>query len=62
MDAAQRLQEVNSDEHLYYFDGRLLFGEELAQYHLPDNLHPDADGNVLFGENFMKNILKKIDY
>ena len=43
-DATQRLLEVNRDKHLYYFDGRVLFGQELAHSYLPDNVHPDAEG------------------
>ena len=43
------------DENIYYIDGLKLFDESLAE-HLPDNLHPDATGYVLMGENFLEEV------
>jgi hypothetical protein len=39
------------DENLYYLDGQLLLGSADAG-HLPDNLHPDDDGNALIAARF----------
>ncbi len=50
-DAAERIKKADGDLNLFYFDGRELFGEELAENHLPDGLHPDADGYELMGQN-----------
>jgi len=61
-DAAKRIQHTNHDHTLYYFDGRLLFGNELASAYLPDNLHPDAEGNLLMGKNFLENVLGGMAY
>lgn len=44
-----------SDDHIYYIDGLKLFDESLAEY-LPDNLHPDATGYELMGQNFLEEV------
>ncbi|MGE9291343.1 MAG: SGNH/GDSL hydrolase family protein, partial [Puniceicoccales bacterium] len=41
------------DKNLFYLDGLDLFGESQAK-HLPDNLHPNAEGYKIMGENFLK--------
>jgi hypothetical protein len=41
------------DKNIYYIDGLKLFNSDLAEY-LPDELHPDATGYKLMGENFIK--------
>ena len=43
------------DDNIYYIDGLKLFDESLAEY-LPDNLHPDATGYELMGQNFLKEV------
>ncbi|MFJ9940511.1 GDSL-type esterase/lipase family protein [Streptomyces erythrochromogenes] len=41
------------DPHLHHLDGRALYGEaDFAEFPLPDDLHPDADGHRRIGENF----------
>ncbi len=47
--------QKRGDDHLYYVDGLKLLDENLA-HHLPDNLHPDAEGYRLMGENFLKEV------
>ena len=45
------------DDKLYYVDGLKLFDESLAEY-LPDNLHPDAKGYQIMGQNFLKEVFE----
>lgn len=45
--------QKRGDHNLYYIDGLKLFDQDLA-HRLPDNLHPDAEGYRLMGENFLK--------
>ncbi|WP_371525628.1 GDSL-type esterase/lipase family protein [Streptomyces sp. NBC_01283] len=48
-------QRAAEDPHLYYLDGRELYGEaDSAELPLPDQLHPDADTHRLMGERFAK--------
>ncbi|CAM5737647.1 Lipase OS=Streptomyces tendae OX=1932 GN=GUR47_05445 PE=4 SV=1 [Streptomyces tendae] len=48
-------QRAAEDEHLYYLDGRELYGEaDEAELPLPDNVHPDAATHRLIGERFAK--------
>ncbi|MEU9646569.1 GDSL-type esterase/lipase family protein [Streptomyces sp. NPDC048188] len=48
-------QRAAEDEHLYYLDGRDLYGEaDEAELPLPDNVHPDAATHRLIGERFAK--------
>lgn len=53
-EAVALLQE-RGDQQLFYVDGLKLFGPELAA-HLPDNLHPDAEGYKRLGENFVREV------
>jgi hypothetical protein len=47
---AQRRQ---SDPHLHYLDGRILYGDaDHARLPLPDRLHPDGAAQALIGERF----------
>ena len=55
-DAVSRLGKSGDDE-LFYFDGRELFGEELAENHLPDGVHPDGDGYEIMGKNAAEKVL-----
>ena len=43
------------DDNIYYIDGLKLFDESLAEY-LPDNLHPDATGYEIMGQNFLEEV------
>ena len=45
------------DGDIYYVDGLALFDEGLAEY-LPDDLHPDAKGYQLMGENFLREVFE----
>ena len=45
------------DKNIYYVDGLKLFDASLAR-HLPDDLHPDAEGYRRMGENFLKEVFE----
>ncbi|MEU1435601.1 GDSL-type esterase/lipase family protein [Streptomyces sp. NPDC005786] len=46
-------QRSADDPHLYYLDGRSLYGEkDSAELPLPDQLHPDAATHLRIGERF----------
>ncbi|MFE2884851.1 GDSL-type esterase/lipase family protein [Streptomyces sp. NPDC059272] len=46
-------QRAADDSHLYYLDGRDLYGEtDFAELPLPDEVHPDPAGHRRIGENF----------
>ncbi|MET7684631.1 GDSL-type esterase/lipase family protein [Streptomyces sp. NPDC005423] len=46
-------QRAADDPHLYYLDGRELYGEtDFAELPLPDQLHPDAATHERIGERF----------
>ncbi|MFC9843076.1 GDSL-type esterase/lipase family protein [Streptomyces sp. NPDC060223] len=46
-------QRAADDPHLYYLDGRELYGEaDFAELPLPDLLHPDAAAHRRIGERF----------
>ena len=45
------------DKNIYYVDGLKLFGPDLAD-HLPDQLHPDAEGYKILGENFLHEVFE----
>ena len=47
------------DWNLYYVDGLKLFGPEAIE-HMPDQLHPDADGQYLLAEHFGEEVVGKI--
>ncbi len=53
-DAVERFQ-ARGDCNIHYIDGLKLFGEAHVDY-LPDDLHPNADGYKLLGENFLAEI------
>jgi hypothetical protein len=43
------------DPHLFYLDGQDLYGaNDVADYPLPDNLHPDAATHRIIGERFAR--------
>ena len=46
-------ERAETDPHLYYLDGRKLYGEaDVAELPLPDRLHPDAATHRLIGRRF----------
>lgn len=48
-------QRAADDPHLYYLDGRDLYGEaDFAELPLPDRLHPDAASHRRIGERFAR--------
>lgn len=50
--AVQTLTD-HGDKHLMYLDGRVLFDADL-EHHLPDRLHPSAEGYVVLADNFLR--------
>ena len=50
IDVVDRIRQVTGDEKIYYFNGLALFGEELVDDYLPDDLHPNGDGLRDFGK------------
>lgn len=47
--AAVETLRAHGDAHIHYLDGLAVFGADLAR-HLPDDLHPDAEGYRIMGE------------
>jgi hypothetical protein len=47
------------DKLLYYVDGLKLFGPEHAEF-LPDLVHPDAEGYLILGRNFVREVFDRI--
>ncbi|MGW5865163.1 GDSL-type esterase/lipase family protein [Streptomyces sp. NPDC055239] len=48
-------QRAAEDSHLYYLDGREMYGEaDSAELPLPDGIHPDAATHRRMGERFAK--------
>jgi len=45
------------DKNIYYADGLKVFGPDELKY-MPDQLHPNAEGQPVFAENFEKTVLK----
>lgn len=43
----------HGDKKIYYVDGLSILGPEYVKY-LPDGLHPDANGQFIMAENFIK--------
>ncbi|MDF2484451.1 MAG: hypothetical protein K0R46_619 [Herbinix sp.] len=44
------------DENIYYLDGLKLFGTEELRY-LPDELHPNAEGQQVLAEHFIRELV-----
>lgn len=51
-EAAQTLRD-NGDKQIIYIDGLQLFNEDLGHL-MPDRLHPNAEGYIAMGENFLQ--------
>lgn len=60
-DAVQRLAD-HGDPNLHYLDGRELFGEELCETNLPDQVHPDGDGYEIIGRNAARKLLPMLGF
>lgn len=49
------LLQSRGDRHVHYVDGLRIFGPELGHL-LPDDLHPNAEGYQIMGENFLREV------
>ncbi len=58
-DAVARTADCG-DANLHYFDGLQLFGDDLVQDYLPDQVRPNGDGYEIMGRNFSNVVFKKI--
>ncbi len=54
-EAVERLRR-HGDEHLHYVDGLGLFGPDFV-HHMPDLLHPDAQGQHALAEQYAKTVM-----
>ena len=50
------------DRNIYYCDGLKLFGEKESNTNMPDRLHPDADGQYIMADHFIKNVFEKFPF
>lgn len=57
---AVKICQKQGDKKLFYINGLDLFDVELAEY-LPDDLHPNADGYRILGENFLREVFELSD-
>ena len=55
---AVKLMADAGDRNIHYVDGLKLFGPDLAHL-LPDELHPDAEGYKIMGENFVEHVASR---
>jgi hypothetical protein len=55
-DAFKRLKKVTGDKNLYYISGLKLADQKLAEKYMPDNLHPNGEGYIKMGKNFVKHL------
>ena len=53
--AAVNAIQAHGDSNIHYVDGLRLFGPEYAHL-LPDQLHPDAEGYKVLGDNFLREV------
>ena len=58
-DAVERLKACG-DRNVHYFDGLDLFGPNLVEKYLPDQLHPNGDGYELLAENFSRVVMGRL--
>lgn len=59
IESAVALLVARGDRNLLYVNGLEVFGESLVP-HLPDLLHPDAEGYRLMAENFKRAAMEKL--
>ena len=60
IDVVDRIRQVTGDEKIYYFNGLEMFGENLVDDYLPDNLHPNGDGYEILGNNAAVKVLPQL--
>ncbi len=48
------------DTNIYYVDGLTVFGPDAAERYMPDELHPDGDGQVVLAEHFRKEVFRRL--
>ncbi len=60
-EVAQAVADLKScgDANVHYVDGLKLFGKNLGHM-LPDDLHPNAKGYKLMGQNFVNEVAKPV--
>ena len=56
--AATEALQAHGDKHVHYVDGLSVFGEDYVHL-LPDDLHPDAEGYRVMGQNFTTVVAEK---
>jgi hypothetical protein len=56
--AAVDALQAAGDQYVHYVDGLTILGADQA-HRLPDDLHPDAEGYALMGENFLREVAEK---
>ena len=56
---AVQIMKDRGDRNIHYIDGLKLFGADLAGL-LPDELHPNAEGYKIMGQNFLDNVAATI--
>lgn len=59
VEEAVKAFRAHGDTAVHYVDGRRLFDHTLVE-HLPDDLHPSAEGYRLMGENFARVVFDEI--
>lgn len=59
LEKAVSLLRDAGDANVHYFDGRTLFGDDLAGEYMPDDLHPNGDGYEIMGEQFSRAVMQQ---
>jgi lysophospholipase L1-like esterase len=57
--AAVATLRAHGDRHVHYVDGLSIFSAAAVD-HLPDQLHPDAEGYKLMGRNFLREVAQPL--
>ena len=55
-DACRRIRSATGDDNLYYLSGLKLANAAFAQKYMPDDLHPNGEGYIRMGRNFLKHL------